>query len=308
LDIIWLRDFEALTVHKNFSRAAEDRNVSQPAFSRRIRALEDEVGVKLIDRQTFPLSLTPAGEVFLSQARAILRTYSETLERCQTIAAAGENVVRFASSQSLYMTHYKTLIAPMAERGGLDIDLNSTSWGADQFVTALQQSYCDLILTYWHPAMDFLSPLEVSRCEYLTLSTDDFIPVSKPGPDGRPLFSLDPTQKRQVPLLSYGTASALRSVLDHVLRQQINPPGILVVNQNALANSVKAMILEGFGLGWLPRAICHEELAEGRLQVVGGQSHVSGLEIRIYRDPGNRKPTLDSLWSHLKTVVGTPQG
>lgn len=303
MDIIWLRDFEALTVHKNFSRAAEDRNVSQPAFSRRIRALEDEVGVKLIDRQTFPLSLTPAGEVFLSQARAILRTYSETLERCQTIAAASENVVRFASSQSLYMTHYKTLIAPLAEQGGLDIDLNSTSWGADQFVTALQQSYCDLILTYWHPAMDFLSPLEVSRCEYLTLSTDEFVPVSKPGPDGRPLFNLDPLQKRQVPLLSYGTASALRAVLDHVLRQQIDPPGILVVNQNALANSVKAMILEGFGLGWLPRAICHEELAEGRLQIVGGQSHVSGLEIRIYRDPGNRKPTLDSLWFHLKTVV-----
>ena len=303
MDIIWLRDFEALTVHKNFSRAAEDRNVSQPAFSRRIRALEDEVGVKLIDRQTFPLSLTPAGEVFLAQARSILRTYSETLERCQTIAAAGENVVRFASSQSLYMTHYKTLIAPLAEQSGLDIDLNSTSWGADQFVTALQQSYCDLILTYWHPAMDFLSPLEVSRCEYLTLSTDDFIPVSKPGPDGQPLFSLDPAQKRQVPLLSYGTASALRAVLDHVLRQQIDPPGVLVVNQNALANSVKAMILEGFGLGWLPRAICHEELVEGRLQIVGGQSHVSGLEIRLYRDPGKRKPTLDSLWSHLKTVV-----
>uniref|UniRef100_UPI003703D4C3 LysR family transcriptional regulator n=1 Tax=Phaeobacter sp. BS34 TaxID=2907240 RepID=UPI003703D4C3 len=58
MDIIWLRDFEALTTHKNFSRAAEERNVSQPAFSRRIRALEDEVGVKLINRQTFPLSLT----------------------------------------------------------------------------------------------------------------------------------------------------------------------------------------------------------------------------------------------------------
>ncbi len=300
MDIIWLRDFEALTVHKNFSRAAEDRNVSQPAFSRRIRALEDEVGVKLIDRQTFPLSLTPAGEVFLSQARIILRTYSETLERCQTIAAAGENVIRFASSQSLYMTHYRQYIEPLAAESGLDIDLNSTSWAADQFVTALQQRYCDLILTYWHPAMDFLSPLEVSRCDYLTLSRDDFIPVSRVGPDGRPIYSLDSRQKRPVPLLSYGVASALRSVLDHVLRQQLEPPGILVVNQNTLANSVKAMILEGFGLGWLPREICREELADGRLQVIGGQNHVSKLEIRIYRDQDNRKPTLDSLWSRLK--------
>jgi len=119
LDIIWLRDFESLTTHKNFSRAAEERNVSQPAFSRRIRALEDEVGVKLINRQTFPLSLTPAGEVFLSQAKLILRTYSETIERCQTIDAAGENVIRFASSQSLYMTHFRDHIEPLMEAGGL---------------------------------------------------------------------------------------------------------------------------------------------------------------------------------------------
>ena len=49
MDIDWLKDFEALVAQKNFSRAAEERNVSQPAFSRRIRALEEGVGVTLID-------------------------------------------------------------------------------------------------------------------------------------------------------------------------------------------------------------------------------------------------------------------
>jgi len=136
MDIDWLRDFEVLVAQKNFSRAAEERNVSQPAFSRRIRALEESVGVRLINRQTLPLSMTPAGEVFLSQSRVMLRTYQETLERCQIIDAAGDNVIRFATSQSLYMTHYKTHIAPMVKQGGLDIDLNSTSWTADQFVSA----------------------------------------------------------------------------------------------------------------------------------------------------------------------------
>ncbi|MBQ4806172.1 LysR family transcriptional regulator [Phaeobacter sp. HS012] len=299
MDIIWLRDFEALTTHKNFSRAAEERNVSQPAFSRRIRALEDEVGVKLINRQTFPLSLTPAGDVFLSQAKIILRTYSETLERCQTIDAAGENVIRFASSQSLYMTHFRDHIEPLMEAGGLDVDLNSTSWAADQFVTALQQRYCDVILTYWHPAMDFLSPLEVSKCDYLTLSEDEFIPVSKTDADGSPLFDLRRDPKRQIPLLSYGSASALRSVLDHTLRQQISPPNLLVVNQNSLANSVKAMILEGFGLGWLPRKLCQAELTEGRLAVAGGEAFVTPLSVRLYRETENSKPTLNSLWRRM---------
>lgn len=303
MDIIGLKDFEALVAQKNFSRAAEERNVSQPAFSRRIRALEDEVGVSLINRQTLPLSLTPAGEVFLSQARIMLRTYHETLERCQTIDAARENVLRFATSQSLYMTHYKTHIAPLVEECGLDVDLNSTSWSADQFVSALQQSYCDVILTYWHPSMDFLGPLDVANCEFVTLTRDALLPVAKAHPDGKPLFSLDTTARKPVPLLSYGTASALRSVQDHVLRQHVQPPNLLVVNQNALAISVKAMILEGFGMGWLPHEICAAELANGTMALAGGAGFQSDLEVRLYCDPRRAKSSLGNFWKRLKARV-----
>ncbi|MEH6726805.1 MAG: LysR family transcriptional regulator [Hyphomicrobiales bacterium] len=302
MDIDWLKDFEALVEQRNFSRAAEDRNVSQPAFSRRIRALEEDVGVKLINRQTLPLSLTPAGEVFLPQARLMLRTYHETLERCQSIEAATENTVRFATSQSLYLTHFKTHIAPLVEQGGLDIDLNSTSWAAGQFVSALQQRYCDVILIFWHPAMDFLAPLEIGKCDYLTLSKEDFLPVSKMGATG-PMHVLKRNDKKPVSLLSYGTASALRSVQDFMLRQDIDGPNILVVNQNALANSVKAMIMEGFGLGWLPRELCKEELSNGQLQIVGDETYVSQLEVRLYRAKENSNPTLNRLWDQMKAIT-----
>ncbi|MCK8485387.1 LysR family transcriptional regulator [Aliiroseovarius sp. S2029] len=298
MDIIWLRDFEALVACKNFSRAAEERNVSQPAFSRRIRALENEIGVRLINRETLPLALTPAGEVFLSQARIMLRTYEETIERCQTIDAANENIIRFATSQSLYMTHYKSLIAPLVQKGGVDTDLNSTSWAADQFVSALQQSYCDVILTYWHPSMEFLGPLEVANFEYLTLSTDRFVPVSRTKPGGGPEFRFKTGSKEAIPLLSYGAVSALRAVQDFVLVQAVTPQKVLIVNQNALANSVKAMILEGFGMGWLPLSLCKTELAEGRLAIVE-ERLATDLEIRVYRDPKNNKGTLHDLWTHL---------
>jgi DNA-binding transcriptional LysR family regulator len=50
MNLIWLEDFLALAATGNFSRAAEDRHSSQPAFSRRIRALEEWVGVDLFDR------------------------------------------------------------------------------------------------------------------------------------------------------------------------------------------------------------------------------------------------------------------
>ena len=299
MDIVWLRDFEALVAQKNFSRAAEERNVSQPAFSRRIRALEDDIGVTLINRQTLPLSLTPAGEVFLSQARQMLRTYQETLERCQKIDAAGENVLRFATSESLYLTQYKTHIAPLVEECGLDIDLNSTSWGADQFVSALQQRYCDVILTYWHPSMDFLAPLEVATCEFVTLTKDSFVPVARAGANGAAEYSFVASGKRPVPLLSFGIASALRSVQDSLLHQQLGQVNVFTVNQNALAISVKAMIQEGFGMGWLPRRLCEEELEDGRLALVEGAPSTE-LEIRLFRGTDNLKPALEKFWALLQ--------
>ena len=284
---------------KNFSRAAEERNVSQPAFSRRIRSLEEDVGAQLINRQTLPLSLTPAGEVFLSQARIMLRTYQETLDRCQAMEAASENTLRFATSQSLYMTHYKSLIAPLAEERGLDIDLNSTSWSADQFVSALQQRYCDVILTYWHPSMDFLSPLDAAHCEFITLAKDDFLPVSCADSSGEARYSLMRENKKPLPLLSYGSVSALRSVQDQILRQQLPTPRTLEVNQNALAIGIKAMITEGFGMGWLPRRLCGGEIDNGSFVLAGDARYQTQLEVRLYRDAQNDKPTLQKIWKKL---------
>lgn len=303
MEFNWLKDFETLAACRNFSRAAEERHVSQPAFSRRIRALENAVGVQLINRETLPLSLTPAGDVFATQARIMLNMLEETVERCQSVDAAGENVVRLAASQSLYTTYYKTRIAPFAPEEDIAIDLNSASWPADKFVSSLQQGHCDVILTYWHPSMAYLAPLEVASFNTLTLHRDEFIPVSKADPDGYPLFTLDSLDKSRVPILSYSAASAFRPVLDELLRLQMAAPRTLVVSQNALANSVKALILEGFGMGWLPKRLCRAELESGELAMLPNPKLRTKLEVRMYCLRQNTKPQLTSLWEGLQDSI-----
>jgi LysR family transcriptional regulator, hypochlorite-specific transcription factor HypT len=61
LDLAYLLDFKALAETGSFSRAAFVRNVTQPAFSRRIRALEDWAGAPLFQRGSTPVTLTDAG-------------------------------------------------------------------------------------------------------------------------------------------------------------------------------------------------------------------------------------------------------
>ena len=73
MELNWLEDFLTLSATGNFSRAAETRHVSQPAFSRRIRNLEYWVGAPLVDRSVYPITLTPAGEAFRKNAEETIR-------------------------------------------------------------------------------------------------------------------------------------------------------------------------------------------------------------------------------------------
>jgi DNA-binding transcriptional LysR family regulator len=70
LDLKWLGDFECLARTLNFTRAATERNITQSAFSRRIKALESWVGAPLINRAQYPVQLTDAGAQFLPVALA----------------------------------------------------------------------------------------------------------------------------------------------------------------------------------------------------------------------------------------------
>jgi DNA-binding transcriptional LysR family regulator len=67
-----LRAFVAVAASRSFTRAAEQLFITQPALTRTIRQLESLLGAALIDRNTHPVSLTPAGEEFLPYASRIL--------------------------------------------------------------------------------------------------------------------------------------------------------------------------------------------------------------------------------------------
>lgn len=70
----------ALADHRNFRRAAEACHVSQPTLSTQIRKLEDELGVKLVERAPRRVMLTPAGQDAVERARRILHEVAQMQE------------------------------------------------------------------------------------------------------------------------------------------------------------------------------------------------------------------------------------
>ena len=98
-----LRYFVAVAQHRNFSRAAEQLHVSQPALSEQIRKLEDELGTPLFERTSRGAILTDAGEAFLPQARAVLAQADVAAESVRMVAegVAGTLTIGFIDSAAL---------------------------------------------------------------------------------------------------------------------------------------------------------------------------------------------------------------
>jgi DNA-binding transcriptional LysR family regulator len=86
LDLRLVRYFTVVADYRHFGRAAAALCVAQPSLSRQIRRLEQQLGARLLDRTPQGSRLTEAGEVFLPQAKALLRTAAQAAARTRAAA------------------------------------------------------------------------------------------------------------------------------------------------------------------------------------------------------------------------------
>ena len=83
MELRHLRYFLAVAEAENVSRAALKLHLSQPALSRQIRDLEDELGFRLLERTAKSVRLTEAGRIFLKEARAVLQRAERMLSHAE---------------------------------------------------------------------------------------------------------------------------------------------------------------------------------------------------------------------------------
>lgn len=305
MEIRWLEDFIALARTRHFSRAADEQNVTQPTFSRRIKLLEEEMKVTLIDRNTLPLSLTPAGEVFLHSAEQITRQLRDTKERCLEIRKQEESQIRFVTTQTLFLSFYKDWLEPFCERidTEMEVNLKSSAWLGMDFVNALMENQCDLMLCFWHPAIGFLRTLDEENYEHLVIAEESLIPCSVTGEDGEAKFRLPGNKRKPLPYIGYHENSFLHPVIQHHMQRQREVPQLQLLNENFHSISVKAMIKEGFGLGWVPYRLMSDTLQYGKVAMAGDENWHIPLEIRLYRSRFNQNPNLTAFWEKLKETI-----
>ncbi len=99
MELRHLRYFAAVAAHGSFSRAANNLHLTQPALSRQVKDLEDELGVPLFVRGTNAVTLTEAGEIFYEEARDLLARADQAIQRVR--GEAKSEVLRVGYGPSL---------------------------------------------------------------------------------------------------------------------------------------------------------------------------------------------------------------
>lgn len=282
LDLNHLRSFVAVAEELHFGRAARRLGMTQPPLSRHIQLLEAGLGVRLLERTSHSVALTPAGQVFLPEARALLgasERASQLVRQAAQKHGSGTLTIGFIGS-STYDFLPSILSRARAELPNTELVLKEMLGSAQ--IDALQLGRIDLGLIRPSP-----SPLAYTSSCVLREGMALALPQGHPLTSGRwpslhdlegePFIMYSPDSPYMHALLSTAFAAA-----------GIRPRVVQAVSQ---AQTILSLVSTGMGLALVPedtRKACFGDVV---IRPIGSTPELAA-ELHAIWQPENRNPAL----------------
>lgn len=234
------RYFEALAGHGHFGRAAEACSISQPALSMQIKALEEEFGAPLFERDRRQVRLTRFGEEIAVRARDILRALDD-LEGFASAARGGlVGRLRIGVIPTVAPYLLPSLIGDLTRlHGGLDLHVRETV--TPKLVQELNEGRLDMAIV--------ALPVSEPSLSEAALFTEEFVLVRPRADDGKPVP--DRTALREMRLLLLEEGHCFRDqALSFCERPRASAPRDLL-DASSLSTLVQ-MVEAGLGVTLIP--------------------------------------------------------
>lgn len=312
----WLEDFIALAQTRSLARAAEARFVTQPAYGRRIKALEAWLGVALIDRSSYPTQLTPAGDAFVITAQTLLAQLARFKTTHSDVQPNGTKV-RIATGRTLGQTLFPPWLlrmqaalrdhGPTKDAGAATLDVDIVSGSLHDALVKLEQGDVDLVFCYGHPSLSLA--LNPSTFTSLTVAQEHLVCVSAPNAHGAPLHALrmPTTPTPHAAAKPYATVAhialaeslALARIWANTtpafVQSQLRP-----VHRADFAEPLVPLVRAGLGLSWLPLSLVAADLQQGNLVRVGAPAQDTACDVNLVRHAQSQHVMVDALWAVVK--------
>jgi LysR family transcriptional regulator, hypochlorite-specific transcription factor HypT len=248
MDIESLADFIELAKLKSFSKAAASRHVTQPAFSRRIQALETIVATALIDRTSKNFQLTPAGERFLVHAKQLVGVANRAIDETRSLTTRLQQPVYISAPSYLSKTFFPAWYKEM-QRAIPGLALKISNQRGSGAIDDLHKGLADFALLMHAPKV--MGCYDFGSLQKCVVGKDGILAVRsrhlKSGND----------------LLMHEQGSYMSACADAVLGNRASKGS--AVFESASTGLLKEMALAGFGTAVLPESLVADDLAQGYL-------------------------------------------
>jgi DNA-binding transcriptional LysR family regulator len=293
MNLTWLDDFLVLASSGNFSRAAEERHMTQPAFSRRIRQLEEWLGVVLFDRSSHPATLTEAGEWFRGVAAEILARVAKVPDEARAVADAGSATLRFAATHALSLTFLPPWLRTLEAQWATG-PIQLVSDVLQHCEALMLQGRVQFLLSHVHAQVPGRLAPESHRA--IRVGSDALVPVAAADGTGRPRFVLAKSGRDRLPLLAYSAESGIGRIVRATRGVQLEAARCEPTFTSHLATLLKAMALDGRGIAWLPASLMQDELRSGALVEAGDASWRIEVDICLLRGTSALPAAAEAFW------------
>lgn len=288
MDIKWIEDFLALVEHGSFTKASEHRYVSQPAFGRRIKSLENWLGAELIDRSSFPLRLTEAGE-------AAVKPLQQSLEQLYSLQSQLTVTTDYAVTISTQHSLSTSFIPHWLNQLQSPLGASSVRINNDDMLNCVESflsGQSDFLLCYHTESASF--ELEKHALLKAEVARESIIAVRS---------SKDPHWSDETGAMIRLVGYPAESFFGRVMRQEliallVSEQPLKVSCETALCEGVKAMVLQGMGISWLPQRLVETELNNGSLVRLPDLPALD-VSINLYKQQATASEEVESLWQQV---------
>ena len=257
-----LRAFAAVAEHLHFREAAAEIGMSQPALSGAVAALEDSLGIQLLERTTRRVLLSPAGERLAVRARTVLDAVGELMEEAEAVRAPFTGVLRLGVIPTCAPYLLPTVLRLVHDRYP-ELDLQVHEEQTASLVDGLLDGRLDLLMLAVPPGAP--ERADADGVVTVPLFDEDFVLVTPrhhelAGRDGVPREAL-----RELDLLLLDEGHCLRQQALDVCREVGRSEGVSATTSAAGLSTLVQLVAGGLGVTLLPRTSLHVETERNEL-------------------------------------------
>lgn len=253
--VVWLSEL------RNFRATADRMNITPAAISNRVAAMEQELGIRLFERDTRDVRLTSEGRSFVSGARDIIARYNRLVGEVAPPDSV-EGTVRIGVVPSMAMAILPGIMEVLRERFPR-VRVSVTTDASQTIINRLDKREIDIILGFHGPQVEKYRIVDLCSLGMFWIANSSF-PTDEEDTIGKAELALHP-------IISYDIGTpAHKRMIDYLPQNCLNE--CVVHYSNSLATTT-SMIAAGIGISVLPPIFIQNELRLGTLKVLNVRPH-----------------------------------